>query len=250
MFKGMTTAATALDAFQTSVETTANNLANVNTTAFKRSMVDFQDLLYVGPSNLQVGSGVKVSDISTRDFKQGGETPTGRDLDLFISGNGFFSVQQADGTVKFTRDGSFQKDGSGRLVTNNGLIVQPPITFPADTLTTSISSDGVVSITTGSAPGQIKVLGQIQLTSFPNPAGLSQEANNLFSETPASGNPTTAIAGTNGLGTLKQNSLEDSNVDMTAEMTNLVTAQRAYDANSRVLNTSYQIVGSALDLVR
>lgn len=249
MFTGMSTAATALDAFQTSVEATSNNLANVNTTAFKRSMVNFQDLVYNGPVNLQVGNGVKVSEISTRDFKQGGEVSTGRDLDVYISGNGFFTVQQPDGTTKFTRDGSLQKDALGRLVTNNGNIVQPPITFPADTISTSISSDGVVSVVTGSAPGQIKVLGQIQLTSFPNPAGLSQEAGNLFSETPASGTPTTGIPGTNGLGTVKQKSLEDSNVDMTAEMTQLVTSQRAYDANSRVLTTSYQMVGSALDMI-
>lgn len=250
MFTGMTTAATALDAFQTSVEATANNLANVNTTAFKRSQIDFQDLFYTGPGNLQVGNGVRVSDISTRDFKQGGEEATGRELDIFISGNGFFSVQQPDGTIKYTRDGSFQKDGLGRLVTSTGNIVQPPITFPADTISTSIGADGVVTVVTGSEPNKIKVLGQIQLTSFPNPAGLAQEANNLFSETPASGMATTAIPGTNGLGTVKQKSLEGSNVDMTTEMTQLVTAQRAYDANSKVLTTSYQLVGSALDLVR
>jgi flagellar basal-body rod protein FlgG len=249
MFAGMTTAATALDAFQTSVEATANNLANVNTTAFKRSTINFQDLVYTGPANLQVGNGVKVSDISTRDFKQGGEEATGRELDVFISGNGFFSVQQSDGTIKYTRDGSFQKDALGRLVTSTGNIVQPPITFPADTVSTSIGADGVVSVVTGSEPDKIKVLGQIQLTSFPNPSGLSQEANNLFGETPASGTATTAIPGTNGLGSVKQKSLEDSNVDMTSEMTQLVTAQRAYDANSRVLTTSYQLVGSALDMI-
>jgi flagellar basal-body rod protein FlgG len=248
MLTALSTANTALDAFQTSVETTANNLANSNTTAFKRSIVDFQDLLYSGPANLQVGRGVRVSDISTRDFKQGAEESTGQELDLFVSGNGFFAVQQADGTTKYTRDGSFQKDALGRLVTATGAIVQPPITFPADTVSTAISSDGVVSVVTGS--GQIKVLGQIQLTSFPNPAGLMQEANNLFSESPASGTPTTAIPGTNGIGTIKQKSLEQSNVDLTTEMTSLVTAQRAYDANSRVVKTADQLVSSALDIVR
>ena len=250
MLNALATANTALDAFQTSVETTANNLANSNTTAFKRSIVDFEDLLYSGPSNLQVGRGVRVSDISTRDFKQGAEQSTGQDLDLCVTGNGFFSVQQSDGTTKFTRDGSFQRDALGRLVTATGNIVQPPITFPADTVSTSISSDGVVSVVTGSAPGQVKVLGQIQLTTFPNPAGLQQEPNNLYSESPASGTPTTAIPGTNGIGTIKQKSLEQSNVDLTTEMTSLVTAQRGYDANSRVIKTADQIVSSALDIVR
>ena len=250
MMNALSTATTALDSFQTSLETTANNLANANTTAFKRSVVDFQDLLYSGPSNLQVGHGVRVADISTRDFNQGAEQRTGQDLDLFVTGQGLFTIQQPDGSMKFTRDGSFQRDALGRLVTATGGIVQPPITFPADTVSTTIGSDGVVSVVTGSAPGQIKVLGQLQLANFPNPAGLQAEANNLFSETPASGIPTTAIPGTIGLGTIKQKSLEQSNVDLTTEMTSLVTSQRAYDANSKVVTTANQMVSSALDIVR
>lgn len=247
MLYGLHSARSALDAFQTSVETTANNLANSNTTAFKRSIVDFQDLIYTGPNNLQVGHGVRVADISTRDFKQGPEEATGIDLDLFISGGGFFAVQQSDGTVKYTRDGSFEKDALGRLVTSNGEIVQPPITFPADTVSTSISAQGIVSVTTGT--GEIKTLGQLTLTSFPNPAGLNSEANNLFSESPASGAPTSGVPGTNGLGSIKQRSLEQSNVDLTTEMTSLVTAQRAYDANSRVIQSADQIISSALNMI-
>ncbi len=250
MLNALSTATTALDSFQTSLETTANNLANANTTAFKRSVVDFQDLMSSGPANQQVGRGVRVADISTRDFNQGAEQSTGQDLDLFVTGQGLFTIQQPDGSTKFTRDGSFQRDALGRLVTAAGGIVQPPITFPADTVSTKISSDGVVSVVTASAPGQIKVLGQLQLANFPNPAGLQSEANNLFSETPASGTPTTAIPGTNGLGTIKQKSLEQSNVDLTTEMTSLVTSQRAFDANSRVVNTANQMVSSALDIVR
>ncbi|MBS0203075.1 MAG: flagellar hook-basal body complex protein [Planctomycetes bacterium] len=248
MLNGLFTATSAMDAFQTSVETTANNLANSNTTAFKRSIVDFQDLIYSGPTNLQLGHGVKVADISTRDFKQGAEESTGAELDLFISGGGFFAVQHADGTTKYTRDGSFQRDALGQLVTAQGDIVQPPIVFPADTVSTNISIDGVVSVVTGS--GEVKTLGQLQLTSFPNPAGLQQEANNLYSETPASGTPTTGIPGTSNLGSVRQRSLEQSNVDLTTEMTSLVTAQRAYDANSRVVKTADQIISSALDIVR
>jgi flagellar basal-body rod protein FlgG len=248
LMTGMTTASSAMDAFQTSLETSANNMANANTTAFKRSIVDFQDLLYTGQPNQQIGTGVKVSDISTRDFKQGAEESTGRELDLFISGNGFFAVQHADGSTKYTRDGTFQRDALGRLVTATGDIVQPPITFPSDTVSTSISSDGVVSVVTGG--GQVKVLGQLQLTTFPNPAGLNQEANNLFSATVASGTPTTGIPGTSGIGAVKQKSVEQSNVDLTSEMTALVTAQRGFDANSRVIKTADQIVSSSLDLVR
>lgn len=250
MLIGLYSARSALDAFQTSVEATANNMANVNTTAFKRSIVDFQDLIYSGPENLQIGHGVRVSDISTRDFQQGSEERTGLELDLYISGDGFLAVQQSDGTIKYTRDGNLQRDGLGRLVTSSGDVVQPPITFPADTISTNISSNGVVSVVTGSAPDQVKVLGQIQLTSFPNPAGLQSESNNLYSQTPNSGPPTTGIPGTNNLGVIKQRSLENSNVDLTTEMTSLVSAQRAYDANSRVIKTADQVISSALDLVR
>lgn len=248
MLNGLTTATSALDAFQTSLETSANNLANANTTAFKRSVVDFQDLLYTGAPNQQIGTGVRVADISTRDFQQGAEESTGQELDLFISGNGFFAVQQPDGTIKYTRDGTFQRDALGRLVTATGNIVQPPITFPADTISTSISADGVVSAVTSG--GELKVLGQLQLTSFPNPAGLNQEANNLYSQSAASGTPTSAVPGTSGMGAIKQKSVEQSNVDLTSEMTSLVTAQRGFDANSRVVKTADQIISSALDLVR
>lgn len=248
MLTGLYTATSALNAIQTSVDATANNMANVSTTAFKRSVVNFEDLMYTGPNSQQVGNGVRVSDISTRDFEQGPEQATGQELDLFISGGGFFSVQQPDGSFRYTRDGALQRDALGRLVTPNGGIVQPPITFPADTVSTSISSDGVVSVVTGG--GQVKVLGQITLTNFANPPGLSQEGDNLFSETSASGPPLTGVAGTNGLGSIKQKSLEQSNVDLTSEMTSLVTAQRAYDANSRVVKAADQIVSSALDIVR
>lgn len=248
MLTGLTTATSALDAFQTSLETSANNLANANTTAFKRSVVDFQDLLYTGSPNQQIGTGVRVADISTRDFQQGAEESTGQELDLFISGNGFFAVQQPDGTLKYTRDGTFQRDALGRLVTATGNIVQPPITFPADTISTTISSDGVVSAVTSG--GELKILGQLQLTSFPNPAGLHQEANNLYSPSAASGTPTSAVPGTSGMGAIKQKSVEHSNVDLTSEMTSLVTAQRGFDANSRVVKTADQIISSALNLVR
>ena len=129
MLPGMYTAATALDAFQTKLDASANNLANVNTTSFKRSVVDFQDLIYDGPSNLQVGRGVRVSDISLRDFNQGPSVLTGKDLDLLIEGKGFFAVKAIDGTTQYTRDGTFRRDSTGRMVTDDGSILQPPIRF-------------------------------------------------------------------------------------------------------------------------
>lgn len=248
MIGGLFTASTAMDAFQTSLATTANNLANVNTTAFKRSAVNFQDLIYTGPDNLQVGHGVRISD-TQQDIKQGTIQVTDQELDLSVNGNGYFSVQLSDGTTHYTRDGSFKKDALGRLVTSQGYLVQPPITFPADTISTSISTSGVVSVVTASAPTQIKVLGQIQLTNFSNPAGLEAEANNLYQESPNSGAPVTGVAGTNGLGTIKQHSLEQSNVDMTTEIANLVTSQQAFSANSQVLVTSSQVLQSSLNLV-
>ena len=250
MINGLYSAKSALDAFQSSLEVTANNMANVNTTAFKRSVTNFQDLVYSGPSGQQVGHGVRVSEITTRDFEQGAQEQTGVDLDLCISGDGFLSVQQPDGTIMYTRDGSLQRDGLGRLVTATGAVVQPPITFPADTISTSISDSGVVTVVTGSAPDQIRTLGQIHLTTFPNPAGLTAGANNLYTESSASGGPTTGIPGTSNLGVIKQRSLEISNVDLTSEMTSLVTAQRAYEANSRVVRAADQVVSSALDIVR
>jgi flagellar basal-body rod protein FlgG len=221
----------------------------MNTTAFKGSVVNFQDLLYSGSDNMQVGHGVKVSEISTKDFKQGPIQETGKDLDLAIDGTGFFAVQTSDGTIKYTRDGSFHKDALGRLVTGQGDIVQPPITFPSDTISTSISSTGVVSVVTASAPGQSKVLGQLQLTSFPNPSGLQAEAGNLYTQSADSGGPTTGNPGANGLGNLQQKALEQSNIDVTSEMVNLASAQQAFSANSRVVTTSDQVIQSALNIV-
>ncbi|MEK6257869.1 MAG: flagellar basal-body rod protein FlgG [Planctomycetota bacterium] len=250
MLPALYTAATALDAFQTSLDASANNLANVNTTSFKRSIVDFQDLLYSGPDQLQVGHGVKVSDVSLRDFDQGPALNTGKDLDLLVDGRGFFAVQAPDGQIQYTRDGAFHRDAFGRMVTSDGYLLQPPITFPADTLSTTIDSNGVVTVLTSSSPAVPQVLGQITLARFLNPDGLRIESGNRYSETEASGLPTTAIPGTNALGILRQRNLEQSNVDVTSELTSLISAQRAYGINSRVVRTSDQLISSALDTIR
>ena len=250
MLPGMYTAATALDAFQTKLDASANNLANVNTTSFKRSVVEFQDLIYDGPNNLQVGRGVRVSDISLRDFNQGPSVLTGKDLDLLIEGKGFFAVKAIDGTTQYTRDGTFRRDSTGRMVTDDGSILQPPITFPLDTIATTIDDRGVVSVLTGSSPTTPVILGQVTVTRFTNPAGLRTEANNRYSETDASGLPITAVPGTNAAGVVRQRALEQSNVDVTTELTTLIAAQRAYGVNSRVVRASDQLISSALDTIR
>lgn len=250
MLPALYTAATALDAFQTSLDASANNLANIDTTSFKRSMVDFQDLLYSGPDQLQIGQGVRASDVSLRDFDQGPSLNTGKELDLLIDGQGFFAVQSPDGQIQYTRDGAFHSDAFGRMVTSDGYLLQPPITFPADTLSTTIDTSGVVTVLTGSSPTVPKVVGQITLARFVNPAGLRTEAGNRYSETAASGLPTIAIPGTNAIGILRQRNLEQSNVDVTSELTSLISAQRAYGVNSRVVRTSDQLISSALDTIR
>jgi flagellar basal-body rod protein FlgG len=249
MIQGLFTASTAMDGFQTLMDTTSNNMANVSTTAFKRSVVGFEDLSYIGPDNLQVGQGVRVGSISPRGFAQGSLVQTGRNLDVAINGTGFFVVQVSDGTTRYTRDGSLQVDPQGRLVTTAGNIVQPPITIPLNATSTTIAADGTVSVITSASPTP-KVLGQIQLAQFPNQEGLMMLAGNLYSETSASGPPTVSNPNSNGLGTLKQGSLEQSNVDVPTELLNLVTAQQGYNANSRVVGTTTQMMSSALNMIQ
>lgn len=250
MLPGLYSAATALDAFQLKLDAAANNLANINTNSFKRSTVEFQDLLYAGPTNQQVGRGVRVSDVSLRDFRDGPAVQTGKDLDLLIEGKGFFAVKESDGRTAYTRDGAFHRDATGRMVTDNGAILQPPITFPIDTLTTTIDSDGTVSVLTGSSPSTQRVIGQITVARFTNPEGLRAELGNRYSETSASGLPITAVPGTNAAGALRQRTLEQSNVDTTSELTSLISAQRAYGVNSRVVRAADQLISSALDTIR
>lgn len=248
MLTGIFSSSNALQAFQSSLDTTASNLANITTNAFKSRRTLFHDLSYSGPQNGQIGSGSAVAS-TDRNFSQGTPTITGNDLDLAISGKGFFSLTTADGTTQYTRDGSFRVDATGLLVSGDGLTVQPPITLPADVTSTTISANGTVSVLTTSSPFTPIVLGQLRLTTFNNPQGLQMVGGNRFQETTESGSPLTNIPGTNGLGQIAQGSLEQSNVDTSTELVRLVSTSRNYVANSRALKVEDRLVESALGLI-
>lgn len=245
---------TGLDAQQTRLSVISNNLANVNTTGFKRDQAIFQDLIYQNkrqaggqttedtrlPSGLSLGTGVRV--VATEKLHtQGNITQTGKPLDMAILGRGFFQIQQADGSVSYTRDGSFQLDADGQVVTSQGQLLQPSLTIPSDTQSITIGQDGVVSVITGNdtAPTQI---GNIQLADFVNPAGLQPEGNNLFTETASSGSPLVGTPGLNGLGNLESGAVETSNVNVVEELVNMIETQRAYEMNSKVISTTDQML--------
>ncbi|HAV74384.1 MULTISPECIES: flagellar basal-body rod protein FlgG [Limnobacter] len=254
MMRSLWIAKTGLDAQQTQLDVISNNLANTATNGFKRSRAVFEDLLYQTlrqpgaqtteqtqvPSGLQIGTGVKP--VSTvRNFAQGNLQQTGNTLDVAINGQGFFQVQMPDGTTSYTRDGSIQIDANGTLVTSNGYPILGPVTIPQGVQEISISQDGVVSAV---VQGQVQPqeLGQIQLASFVNPAGLFSMGQNLYSETAASGTPTQAVAGTNGVGFVSQGFVETSNVNVVEELVGLIQAQRAYEINSKAISTSDQML--------
>ncbi|MBD2858416.1 flagellar basal-body rod protein FlgG [Spongiibacter sp. KMU-158] len=247
-------AKTGLDAQQTRMQVTSNNLANANTTGFKRDRASFEDLLYqnirqVGgqtsqqtraPSGLNVGTGVRV--VSTEKmFQQGSLSQTGNNLDMAIEGRGFFQVQMPDGSMSYTRDGAFQLDDQGQLVTNSGYIVEPGITFPTGTSSISIGRDGVISATVAGQSSPIQ-LGSIQLADFVNPAGLQARGENLYMESASSGAPQTGTPGLSGLGRIAQGALEGSNVNVVEELVNMIETQRAYEMNSKAISTSDQMM--------
>jgi flagellar basal-body rod protein FlgG len=250
MIKAMNTAATGMQAQQTNIDNIANNLANVNTTGFKKARIEFQDILYqnfrragtataIGsmvPVNLDVGYGTRAV-ATTREFSPGSVNVTKNPTDLAIAGNGFFQVRMPDGTTAYTRDGSFKISPDGQLVTADGFFMTPEITIPEDATDLSVGLDGQVFVLVvgNDEPQQI---GQIELARFVNPAGLSAVGHNLFRETVASGTPITATPGTEGLGTLDQGHLETSNVSVVDEMVNMIMAQRAYEINSKVIQSS------------
>jgi flagellar basal-body rod protein FlgG len=248
MLTGIFSSSNALQAFQSSLDTTANNLANVETNAFKSRRTLFQDLFYSGSQNGQVGQGSQVG-TTDRNFSQGKMIITGNELDVAIQGQGFLALATSTGTTQYSRDGALRLDATGVLVNGDGLVVQPPITFPADVTSTKISSDGTVSVLTASSPNTPIVLGQLRLTNFTNPQGLQAISGNRFVETKASGVPLTNIPGTNGLGVLIQGSLEQSNVDTTTEIVRLTATSRNYVANSRALKVEDTIIDGALSLV-
>ena len=260
MIRSLWIARTGLDAQQTQLDVISNNLANVSTNGFKRARAVFEDLLYQTirqpgaqssqqtqvPAGLQLGTGARP--VSTaRIFTQGNLQKTDNTLDVAVSGNGFFQILLPDGTTAYTRDGSFQKDNQGQIVTADGYPLQPNITIPANALTVSIGTDGTVSVTQPGTAATTQI-GNIQLATFINPAGLQSIGQNLFLETAASGTPTPNTPGTNGAGLVNQTYVETSNVNVAEELVTMIQTQRAYELNSKVVSTSDAMLGRLTQL--
>ena len=254
MIRSLSIAKTGLDAQQTQLDVVANNLANVATTGFKRSRAVFEDLMYQKlrqsgaqsseqtrlPSGLQVGTGVRLV-ATERMHTQGHPTKTDNAKDLSIQGNGFFQVLMPDGSTAYTRDGSFQLDAAGQMVSSSGYVLQPGITLPANISSVTVGRDGTVSVMQAGATQSTQV-GQIQLANFANPTGLESRGENLYAETDASGAPQHSLPGQNGAGTLSQGYVESSNVNVVEELVNMIQTQRAYEINSKVVQTSDQML--------
>jgi len=260
--RALYTSATGMTAQQFALDVIANNLANVNTHGYKRSVAHFQDLLYQNlrapgagtssggqvPTGSQVGLGVAAGS-TNHIFTQGTLQNTGSEYDLAIKGDGFFRVLLPDGTTAYTRDGAFSLDSQGRLVTSDGYAVQPEIIIPSDKTSVAISPDGKVMV---GRQGQtnLEEIGQIQLTRFINPSGLLNLGSNLYQPTPASGDPVDDSPGLNGLGTILHKTLEMPNVEMVEEMIRLITTQRAYEINSKSIQTADEMLQQATQLKR
>jgi flagellar basal-body rod protein FlgG len=245
------------------VQVISNNLANMRTTGYKRQRAEFQDLLYehvrrVGsqtsdqgnllPAGIELGSGVKTVG-TPRLMTQGSIVQTGKDFDVAIRGEGFFRIEMPDGRTAYTRDGSFEIDAQGRIVTAQGNVVQPGITIPPSASGITINAQGQVSVTT---PGSTtsSAVGQLELAMFINKSGLQAIGDNLFVETPASGTPQSGTPATEGFGDLQQGSLEQANVEAVSEITDLITAQRAYEMNSKVISAADQMLQTSANLMR
>ncbi|HSV71032.1 MAG TPA: flagellar basal-body rod protein FlgG [Methylibium sp.] len=254
MMRSLWIAKTGMEAQQTQLDHISHNLANSATNGYKRAHAVFEDLMYQTlrqsgansteqstlPTGLQVGLGTQAV-ATSRQFSQGNLQQTGNNLDIAIKGGGFFQIQMPDGTTGYTRDGAFQVDASGQLVTNNGYVVQPGIVIPANAQSVTVAADGVVSV---ALPGQAlpQQVGQLQLASFVNPAGLEPRGQNLFGETASSGTPNAGAAGSNGLGQLAQGFVETSNVNVVEELVAMIQTQRAYELNSKAIQTSDQML--------
>ncbi len=261
--RALDTAATGMAAMDLQVQVIAGNLANMTTTGFKSQRAEFQDLIYehvqrigaqasengnILPVGIELGSGVKTVG-TPRLMTQGSLSQTGNTLDVAIQGAGWFKILMPDGTYSYTRDGSFQMDSQGRIVTAEGNLVQPTITIPANSTGLTINQQGQVSVT---LPGSTtsSILGQFTLTTFINDAGLQANGNNLFTATPASGTPQDGVPGTTGAGTLLQGSLEQSNVSAVTEISNLIAAQRAYEMNSKVITAADEMLQTTSQLMK
>lgn len=262
MLRAMRTAAAGMRAQQTQVDTIANNIANVNTSGFKKNQLAFRSLLYrtmkepgattsgsqVDPTGLQVGSGSEISS-STKIFQQGDLEPTGNTFDLAIQGEGFFEITLPNGEQRYTRDGHFRQDANGALVTVDGFLVTPNITIPVDAVEVSVGQDGTVSVTQAGNPTPSAV-GNLTLVRFPNPAGLKAQGANLFSETGSSGAPTAQQPGVAGTGIVRQGFRERANVAIVEELIALIEAQRNYEVNSRTIRVADEMMQQVGQLVR
>jgi flagellar basal-body rod protein FlgG len=262
--QALRTAATGMAAQELNVQVISNNIANINTTSYKKQTAAFQDLIYehvrrVGaqasdqgtilPVGIDLGGGVKT--VSTaRSMTQGTLSMTGNDLDVAVTGEGFFKIQMPDGTYQYTRDGTFQMDNQGRIVTALGNPVQPTITVPQNASGLTVNQQGQVSVTLPGSTTTSTIIGQIGLTRFINKAGLLPTGNNLFQDTPSSGPPQDGLANAEGYGSITQGSLEQSNVDVVSEMSNLIAAQRAYEMNGKVVSAADQMMQTASALFR
>jgi flagellar basal-body rod protein FlgG len=261
--RALFTAATGMAAQELNVQVISNNIANMRTTGYKKQTAAFQDLIYdhvrrVGaqasdqgtilPVGVDIGGGVKTVG-TPRLMTQGTLSPTGGDLDLAVRGEGFFKIQMPDGTFTYTRDGTFTTDNTGRIVTSQGNPVQPTITIPQGASGLTVSVQGQVTVT---VPGSTTptLLGQIGLTRFINKTGLQPIGDNLFTETPASGAPQDGVANADGFGDLQQGNLEQANVEVVSEMSDLIAAQRAYEMNSKVMGAADQMLQTAAALFR
>jgi flagellar basal-body rod protein FlgG len=261
--RALDTAATGMAAMDLQVQVIAGNIANLSTTGFKSQRAEFQDLVYehvqrigaqasdqgnILPVGIELGSGVKTVG-TPRLMTQGALQQTGNQLDVAIQGDGWFKIQMPDGTFAYTRDGSFQQDSQGRIVTAQGNVVQPTITIPQNATGLTINSQGQVSVV---LPGSTtsSILGQFNITRFTNNAGLMAQGSNLFTATPASGNPQDTLAGTDGAGTMLQGFLEQSNVEAVTEISNLIAAQRAYEMNSKVITAADEMLQTTAQLMR
>ncbi len=262
MQRAVWSAASGMQAQQLQIDTIANNLANVNTSGFKRSRAEFHDLLYQTveapgsptsatterPAGVQLGLGVATSSVK-KIFSQGDMKKTDNPLDVVVEGSGFFKVLRPDGTTGYTRDGSFTTNGDGQLVSAQGYALDPPITIPSDATTVAIGRDGTVSVTQAGQTGSTEI-GQIELANFINPTGLLSLGGNLFQQTSASGDPVDGTPGLEGLGELQQGFLEISNVSIVNELVDMIAAQRAYELNSRTIRTADDMMQQVNNIIR
>ncbi|MDP7038487.1 MAG: flagellar basal-body rod protein FlgG [Myxococcota bacterium] len=262
MIRALSTAASGMEAQELQIDVIANNIANVNTTAYKKMRGEFQDLLYdnleapgkegadgnQSPTGIQVGQGTRVAS-TQREFTMGDLNQTNSALDLAIEGRGFFKLQKPDGTFVYSRDGSFKTDSQGRMVNADGLVLDPPMIFPPDVRDVMIAGDGTVRITRANDAESVE-LGQVELVTFANPAGLEAVGHNRYRQTTASGIPLVGKPGSEGVGRLNQGFLEMSNVKIVEEMIGLIAAQRAYETNSKIIKSADEMLRQTTQIIR